>query len=506
VIDAGTRDGETVRLRLTERAGLALTGPGAESAVRAWIAGLVTATGPFGTEVVLTGSVAEQLLAGVPALPSIRAMPRLADALDELEVEVIARARRLVDHADATAYRAAEPADPLPFLLLVAGEVPRDVAGRLWAVLAAGGRLSMGALLLGTSASVAAHVAVDETGHVADVSPELSHLLGARLYQLGAPDARDLLEPVAKAHAESSGEPAPFQAPPPAAEKEPPVAPVLQGPPIIEPRPSPRSDATKAPVQVRLLGPYTIEAWGEPVASGLRGSARELLAWYLLHPQEARAEAANEAIWPDVPLDKGPQRFWTALGNLRSRLRGPSGAPRPELLMKSGDHYEVEADVIEVDVWRFESALAEAVAAGDRKAAMTALSAAVDVYRGDFVEDADYLWAEPVREDFHRRALDACVRLAELQAETGQLDAAVAILERAVQIDAYAEELYRRLMHLHGDRGRPDAVEGTWRRLQGRLAEIDVEPEESTARLHHELTRSPTAPSRTGVSRDGLSA
>src|SRR6266540_4347020 len=137
----------------------------------------------------------------------------------------------------------------------------------------------------------------------------------------------------------------------------------------------------EVPIRVRLLGPYTIEAWDEPIATGLRGSARELLAWYLLRPEGARAEAAIEAIWPDVLLDKGPQRFWTALGNLRSRLRGPSGAPRPELLMKSGDHYEVESGVIEVDVWRFESALAEAVVARDGNAAMTALSAAVDVLR-----------------------------------------------------------------------------------------------------------------------------
>ncbi len=169
-------------------------------------------------------------------------------------------------------------------------------------------------MLLSPSASVDAHVEVGEGGQVGETSAELSHFMEARLYQLDPKDAQDLLEPIAQAQAESSGRPASVtQVPPTAGEAEPLAAPMPQRQPIMEPRSSPRSEATKAPIQVRLLGPYTIEAWGEPVATGLRSSARELLAWYLLHPQGARAEAAIEAIWPDVPLDKGPQRFWTAL-------------------------------------------------------------------------------------------------------------------------------------------------------------------------------------------------
>jgi DNA-binding SARP family transcriptional activator len=490
VIDAGTRESKTVRLCLTEQPGVVLTGPGAEAAARAWIAALATAAGPFGVEVLLVGSVANELLPGAPRLPALRPVERLTDALNELEVEVIARARRLGDYPDAAAYRTAQPADPLPFLILVADDDPGDLTGRLRAILAAGQRLSLGALLIGASDAADARIGVEENGQVVETSPQLSYLQGTRLYQLGSGEASELLGPIAFAQSEPTEEPAPSAPSPQGPYTDGSSEPAPRDQPIPDPwPPDGRSRRSEAPIQVRLLGPYSIEAWGELVATGLRSSARELLAWYLLHPKGASAEAAIEALWPDVPLDKGPQRFWTALGNLRSRLRGPASAPRLELLVKSGDHYAVQTDVIDADLWRFQSALAEAVAAGDDvETAIAALGAATSFYRGDFAEDADYLWAEPAREDLHRRALDACVRLGELQADAGHLDAAIAALERAVEIDPYAEELYRRLMRLQAQRNRPDGVARTWRLLQGRLAELDVDPEDSTVTLYRELS------------------
>jgi len=506
VIDAGMRESKTVRLGLTDQPGVVLTGPGAEPAARAWIAALATAAGPFGVEVLLVGSVANELLPGAPALPALRPVERLTDALNELEVEVIARARRLGDYSDAAAYRTAEPADPLPFLLLVADADPGDLTGRLRAILAAGQRLSIGALLIGASNAADARIEVEENSQVAETSPQLSHLQGTRLYQLGSEEARQLLGPIALVQSEPpEGSAPPTPSPEGQDEDGPPSEPAARDQPIPDPwPPDERPHRSDAPIQVRLLGPYSIEARGEPVATGLRSSARELLAWYLLRPEGASAEAAIEALWPDVPVDKGPQRFWTALGNLRSRMRGPAGAPRLELLVKSGDHYAVESDVIDSDVWRFQSALAEAIAAvQDDELAKAALSEATSIYRGDFAEDADYLWAEPVREDLHRRALDACVRLSEIQARGGQLDAAIATLERAIEFDPYVEEIFRRLMRLQVQRRRPDALARVWMLLQSRLAELDVEPEDATLKLYRELSqvsRSPSISVSSGVS------
>jgi DNA-binding SARP family transcriptional activator len=245
-------------------------------------------------------------------------------------------------------------------------------------------------------------------------------------------------------------------------------------------------------IRVRLLGPAWVEAWGEEITSGLRASAYELLAWYALHPDGASAEAASDALWPDADPRRGRERFWTALGNLRSRLHGP-GKDGIEILAKSGDLYRLDPAVLEVDLWRFETALGDAAHA-DAPAQMTdALERGTGAYSGDFCPGLDAIWVEPVREDLHRRAIDTYLRLAELDAEE-QPERALGVLERTIELDPICEEAYRRLIALQASVDRRDAAQRTWRLLQGRLAELDLEPEEATEQLVHELLPARPAP------------
>ena len=101
----------------------------------------------------------------------------------------------------------------------------------------------------------------------------------------------------------------------------------------------------------------------------------------------------------------------------------------------------------------------------------------------------DYLWVEPVREDLHRRALDAHLRLAELEGTDDRYEAALEVLEHAVHLDPVAEEAYRRLMTLEGRIGRFDSIAATWRQLQRNLADLDADPAPATSRLYQELMR-----------------
>ena len=120
--------------------------------------------------------------------------------------------------------------------------------------------------------------------------------------------------------------------------------------------------------------------------------------------------------------------------------------------------------------------------------------------RGELADGCDWPWVEPVRADLHRRALDAHLRLAELEIAAGRTDAAQAVLGRAIELDGYAEDPYRRLVVLHAETGHPDAVRGTWQLLNRRLAEVDLEVEAQTARVYRDLTDQPTArPRRAGV-------
>jgi DNA-binding SARP family transcriptional activator len=110
---------------------------------------------------------------------------------------------------------------------------------------------------------------------------------------------------------------------------------------------------------------------------------------------------------------------------------------------------------------------------------------------GTLVDGAPYGWVEVPREDLRRQAVDALARLAELRQRTGDLEGALAVLEQAIAADPVAEELYRRLMRLQAELGRPDGVRHTYRMLARRLADLDVDPDPETERLVAELLRQP---------------
>ena len=59
--------------------------------------------------------------------------------------------------------------------------------------------------------------------------------------------------------------------------------------------------------------------------------------------------------------------------------------------------------------------------------------------------------------------------------------------------DPVAEELYRRIMRLEAELGRPDAVKRTYRLLAHRLADLDVDPDPDTEQLVASLLRRPGA-------------
>ncbi len=503
LIDVAHRDGQVVRLALGNWPGLRLSGPGAQGALRAWLAALVTRDGPYAAEILVPAELGGRLLPGVD-LPSVRHHDGVEPLLARLEAAAIGRTRRLEDAEvdDAAGYRRCSPEDPFPLQLAVVGDVPVAAVARWSAFLATATRLGFAALQLGPEDDRATSpgsgepcLVVGGDGRIRHASPdELAGLLaGATAFRLDPGTAADLLAPVAAVHNDTEPEQPVLPVHPGQANlddadgADPVVTPGAMPPPAEPDWPAGAVDREprRGVIRARLLGPAWVEAWGEEITSGLRASAYELLAWYALHPDGASAEAATDALWPDADPRRGRERFWTALGNLRSRLHGP-GKDGVEILAKSGDLYRPDPAVLEVDLWCFETALGDAAHADAPAQVTDALQRATGAYGGDFCPALDAIWVEPVREDLHRRAIDAHLRLAELYAKEHP-ERALGVLERTIELDPICEEAYRRLIALQADLDRRDAAQRTWRLLQGRLAELDLDPEETTEHLVHEL-------------------
>ncbi len=516
LLEVGTRDGHLVTIEVTDLSGVAISGPAADDVARAMLAGLVVRAGPCAAEILCATETAERLLPDIGTDPAVRLVATPLELARVVEAERITRTRRLdaAGARDAAGFREQHPENPLP-VLLVLTDAPTGESARRWAALRAGtARLGIAVVFLGDTPAGTARIVTDAARAVTDAEPSdlAGMLVGVEQFGLGAGEAVELLGSVFEAnrlvtddlvtdngHAryadrhdgEVAGQTEALTRVIPLDGTDKTPLPTSEAA-VPWPEPPATADAAVCPLRVEILGPPRIAVSGEPVATGLRSRAKMLLAWYLCRPEGATAEQAVDALWPDTAPDGVLKQFWRSLGDLRAGLRGSDG-DTPEVLEKTGEHYRAKPDEISCDLWDFRAALADAARSRDDETARQALRRAVEVYRGDLLDGAEDPWVEPVRQDLHRRALDAHLRLAELDDHAGYSDAAVATLERAVELDRYAEEPYRRLMVLHAEHRRPDAVTATWKLLRRRLAELDLDIEAATVNLYRTL--SATGPS-----------
>jgi DNA-binding SARP family transcriptional activator len=241
---------------------------------------------------------------------------------------------------------------------------------------------------------------------------------------------------------------------------------------------------TESRIRVGLFGPPTIRLGDEEISGNLRRKSRELLIFFLLHPQGVGRDQALEALWPEQDPDKAAEKFSAQLGDIRRSLRHPSN-PTAKFIDKSGDIYRVGPADFDVDVWRFDRFLAQA-SKGDR--VREALKGAAHLYRGELLEGIYYEWASELRDHFRGRLIDVLGKLAEVCERDGDIEEATQVLARAIILEPYAEHMYRQLMSAYGKLGRATDIVRVYRELEAALSEaLDAEPTGETVALRDEL-------------------
>ncbi|HEX2042396.1 MAG TPA: bacterial transcriptional activator domain-containing protein [Acidimicrobiales bacterium] len=437
---------------------LALVGPGAADAGRALVTTLLAKSEPATTRVVAVGDV----LPPGPSFPGLERADDMETAVAHLEAE-LGRRRERSSHGPAS--------PPEPLIVLATAGVPEELSSRLDALLRQGADLRITAVGVGCPLDGAETLTLQPGAVVrsAGSGGPLDVLAGTRLFTLSPGATDELLRLLSAARTDD----------------EAPLADAADAPFSI------LATAGPPPIEVRLLGAYQIEANGKEIRSGLRAKARELLAFYLLHPEGTTLDAATEALWPEADPGRGSEWFWTALGNLRTTLRRATGIKELRIIERDGDRYRVEP-VFGVDLWEFQAALPKGTAANPNDPEWAAaLETAAELYAGELLAGVDWAWAEVPRDDLRRRAVDVLVSLAATRLVVGDVRSALDALSRAVEVDPVAEQLYRRIMRLHARQSRPDEVAATFRRLEARLGELDLEPTPESRKLVDELCGAP---------------
>ncbi|MGA5305926.1 BTAD domain-containing putative transcriptional regulator [Nucisporomicrobium flavum] len=278
------------------------------------------------------------------------------------------------------------------------------------------------------------------------------------------------------------------------APSDPAAAPTETGDEQAEPVPAQPREAP-APVRLRVLGPVLVETQTGPAATGMRSGSYIVLASLAVHPGGRTLDQLAADLHPDTDPGTAGKRIRTDISTIRRVLRAATSNPEAMFVVYDAatGRYRLDPELIAVDLWQMLTAIEAANTADDDTQALASLREAVELYGGDFADGVDQTWITDYANSCRHQILSVFARIAEI-VEADHPDQAVTALERALEFDSVNEELYQRVMRIHGRAGRPDAVRRTLRRLEERLAELgDAEPSEATRRVAERQLRPATA-------------
>ncbi|MFL7794726.1 MAG: BTAD domain-containing putative transcriptional regulator [Anaerolineae bacterium] len=233
----------------------------------------------------------------------------------------------------------------------------------------------------------------------------------------------------------------------------------------------------EASLQIRLLGAPELTWNDAPLSVPSSLKVRSLLAYVIFHhDRRIPRDRLAGLFWPERPDATARRALSQALWQMRSSLGPAAGrltAEREDVVfeLRDGDR---------LDVAEFER-----LADGPD---LRSLTAAVDLYRADFLESIYDDWALLERERLRESFLQVLERLIALHKQRGHYEQALAYAQRLAAADPLREEVHRELMQLYHLMGRSRAALEQFVTLRDLLSkELGVKPTPATNALYQEI-------------------
>jgi DNA-binding SARP family transcriptional activator len=231
------------------------------------------------------------------------------------------------------------------------------------------------------------------------------------------------------------------------------------------------------PPSIALLGPLEI-APAKRRRRRLRSQTQQLLAHLALHPDGSTADQLVAALWPGIEDDNARMRLWRSASEARGQLG--------EVIIRTGERYQLDRQTVAVDLDRFEALLAAADADGADRQAL--LEQALALVRGQPLAGSDYPWATGETRRLRATIVDRLQELGYLRLDGGDPTGALAAGEQALALDPLNEGAHRVAMQAEAALGLRQAITARYEQLRERLdARFGLEPERETRLLHRRL-------------------
>lgn len=247
---------------------------------------------------------------------------------------------------------------------------------------------------------------------------------------------------------------------------------------LIPPDDIPVPDTWPFPIKVYTFGRFSLVINDEPVVfdgKAPKKALEVLKALIAFGGRDVGVQQLTDALWPDAEADAAYQAFTMALQRLRNILDH-----KDALVLREGK-LTLVAHYVWVDVWVFERGLGEA----DPKKVDKTLC----LYKGGFlVNEIDAPWALSAREHLQQHFLRVLADHGKRLEQQGEVDEAVSVFERGLEVDPLAESFYQGLMRCHKSLGRPCEAVKAYERCKEVLKDrLGVGPSDQTQAIYHAI-------------------
>lgn len=201
-------------------------------------------------------------------------------------------------------------------------------------------------------------------------------------------------------------------------------------------------------MHIRLLGTLEIEDSVRRLGPGDFGGRKPKQLLEILLTERGKVVSKDriaDLLWPEELPQDASATIDTYVSVLRRHLEPATlHARESRYIRRIRPGYLFDASETEVDVDRFQALTSEGQRArneGDLEHAGDAFAAAIDLYRGAYLEDEpEAAWAHGPRERLKRAYIDLLVGAAEVTAAQGDFNRGLRLCERAIEYDALCEE------------------------------------------------------------------
>jgi two-component SAPR family response regulator len=269
-------------------------------------------------------------------------------------------------------------------------------------------------------------------------------------------------------------------------------------------------DPDLPPIQVICFGSPRVMCAGQQVWPGSGGDVKpwELLLYLACQPAEGIArETVMQALWRDEHVTNDAHRFRQLRYRLRQHLQQVANAPDGDGICFDRHVLRLDPGVVWSDPQHF-AALVYSARCNPGGDVIERLERARALYTGDLLlgeEFRRFAWIDErdgsgvtLREHFRRLLQKASKRLADLYAESGELNAAIDLYRELTENDPAHDDLWVALFRLHARRNDRNALIAEDQRLRhmlrvlakelGALASPEMkEPGEVLVREFHRL-------------------